>query len=177
MRIPWTANHPTDSAIQLLNSWSLIENDLFSCRRVSVNFLSVSTPIEKSPNTTCARGEHVHQTTKNDFDHRHQSQSVSVDAWGLCMVSFCGVVQTRVGKGDKRSKGNSYLVSVCSLLQPQFSKKLTQHLVIVNETLSPGALSFLIFKAKNKALFNICSFLKQKVKSCNAKWRRQRKQP
>ena len=119
----------------------------------------------------------MHQTTKNDFDHRHQSQSVSVDAWGLCMVSFCGVVQTRVGKGDKRSKGNSYLVSVCSLLQPQFSKKLTQHLVIVNETLSPGALSFLIFKAKNKALFNICSFLKQKIKSCNAKWRRQRKQP
>ena len=69
------------------------------------------------------------------------------------MVSFCGVVQTRVGKGDKRSKGNSYLVSIVSLLQPQFSKKLTQHLVIVNETLSPGALSFLILKVTRPSFF------------------------
>ena len=37
-------------------------------------------------------------------------------------------------------------------------------------------LSFLIFRAKNKALFNIYSFLKQKIKSYNAKWQRQRKQ-
>ena len=97
----------------------------------------------------------MHEATKNEFDHKRQSQSLLVDAWGLCMVSFCGVVQTRVGKGDKRSKGNSCLVSIVSLLQPQFSKKLTQHLVIVNETLSPVALSFLIFRAKHKALFNI----------------------
>ena len=113
----------------------------------------------------------MHEATKNNFDHGHQSRSVLVDAWGLCIVSFWDVVQTRVGKG------NSYLVSRVSLLQPQFSKKLAQHRVIVNETLSPGALSFLIFRAKNKALFNIYSFLKQKIKSRNAKWRRQRKQP
>ena len=54
--------------------------------------------------------------------------------------------------------------------------KLTQHRVIVNKTLSPGALSFPIFRAKSKALFNIYSFLKQKIKSYNAKWQRQRKQ-
>ena len=72
----------------------------------------------------------MHEATENEFDHRHQSQSVLVDAWGLCMVSFCGVVQTRVGKDIEKSKGNSYLVPRVSLLQPQFSKKLTQHRVI-----------------------------------------------
>jgi len=95
---------------------------------------------------------------------------------GGCVWCLCGVVQTRVGKGNEKIKGNSYLVSRVSLLHPQFSKKLTQHSVIINKTLSPSALSFLIFRAKNKALFNNYSFHKQKIKSCNAKWRRQRKQ-